>query len=34
MEPLATSPEEFSAEIREATHRWPQVVKAMGLPPQ
>lgn len=34
MEPLATTPEEFSAEIREAAARWPALVKAIGLPPQ
>jgi tripartite-type tricarboxylate transporter receptor subunit TctC len=34
MEPVATTPQEFSAEIREATGRWPAVAKAMGLKPK
>ena len=31
MEPLATSPAQFGAEIREAVARWPAIVKAAGI---
>ena len=34
MEPLTTSPEQFSAEIRESVARWPAIVKAEGIRPQ
>ena len=34
MEPIATSPERFSAEIREAVVRWPPIVKAAGIRPE
>jgi tripartite-type tricarboxylate transporter receptor subunit TctC len=34
MEPLTPSPEQFSAEIREAAARWPAVVRAEGIRPQ
>ncbi len=33
MEPLATSPAQFGAEIREAVERWPAIVKAAGIRP-
>jgi len=33
MEPLTPSPELFSAEIREATARWPAIVRAEGIRP-
>jgi tripartite-type tricarboxylate transporter receptor subunit TctC len=33
MVPLATSPAEFSTEIREAVVRWPPIVKAAGIRP-
>jgi tripartite-type tricarboxylate transporter receptor subunit TctC len=31
MEPIATSPDRFSAEIRDALVRWPPIVKAAGI---
>jgi tripartite-type tricarboxylate transporter receptor subunit TctC len=34
MEPLTPTPEQFSAEIREAAARWPAVVRAEGLQPK
>ena len=34
MEPLATSPDQFSAEIREAVARWPPIAKAAGIRPE
>ena len=33
MEPLTPTPEQFSAEIREATARWPAIVRAEGIRP-
>ena len=34
MEPLATSPDRFSAEIRAAVVRWPAIVQAAGVRPR
>jgi tripartite-type tricarboxylate transporter receptor subunit TctC len=34
MEPLTPTPDQFSAEIREAVARWPAIVKAEGIGPQ
>jgi tripartite-type tricarboxylate transporter receptor subunit TctC len=34
MEPLATSPEQFSAEIRQAVTRWGPIAKAAGVRPE
>ena len=34
MEPIATSPDRFSAEIRESVVRWPPIVKAAGIRPE
>jgi tripartite-type tricarboxylate transporter receptor subunit TctC len=34
MEPLATSPEQFSAEIRQAVTRWAPIAKAAGVRPE
>ena len=34
MEPLATSPDQFGAEIREAVTRWPPIAKAAGIRPE
>jgi tripartite-type tricarboxylate transporter receptor subunit TctC len=34
MEPMATSPDQFSAEIRESVARWPAVVRAEGIRPE
>ena len=33
MEPMATSPDQFNAEIREAVVRWPPIVRAEGIRP-
>jgi tripartite-type tricarboxylate transporter receptor subunit TctC len=34
MEPMATPPDRFSAEIRESVERWPPIVKAADIRPQ
>ena len=34
MEPVATPPDQFAADIREAVVRWPPIVKAAGIRPQ
>lgn len=34
MEPLATSPDQFSAEIRQAVMRWAPIAKAAGVRPE
>ena len=34
MDPLSTSPEQFSAEIKAAVARWPAVARAAGVQPQ
>ena len=34
MEPIATPPDRFGAEIREAVKRWPAVVRDAGITPQ
>ncbi len=34
MDALATPPEQFSAEIKEAAARWPAIVRAAGIRPQ
>jgi tripartite-type tricarboxylate transporter receptor subunit TctC len=34
MEPLATPPEQFSSEIREAVTRWPPIAKSAGVRPE
>ncbi len=34
MEPLATSPDQFSAEIRQAVRRWPPVAEAASVRPE
>jgi tripartite-type tricarboxylate transporter receptor subunit TctC len=34
MEPLATSPDQFSAEIRQAVTRWAPIAKAAGIRPE
>lgn len=34
MEPIATSPYRFGAEIRESVTRWPPIVKAAGIRPE
>ena len=34
MDPLTTSPEQFSAEIKAAVARWPAVARAAGVQPQ
>jgi tripartite-type tricarboxylate transporter receptor subunit TctC len=34
MEPLATSPDQFKAEIRESVVRWPPIVRAVGIRPE
>jgi tripartite-type tricarboxylate transporter receptor subunit TctC len=34
MTPLAPTPEQFAAEIREAVARWPAIVKAAGIEPK
>ena len=34
MEPIATTPDRFAAEIREASKRWPPIVKAAGIRPE
>jgi tripartite-type tricarboxylate transporter receptor subunit TctC len=31
MDPLTPSPDQFSAEIREAAARWPGIVRAEGI---
>jgi tripartite-type tricarboxylate transporter receptor subunit TctC len=34
MDPIANSPDQFSAEIREAVTRWPPIVRAAGIRPE
>ena len=34
MEPIATPPDRFEAEIKEAVKRWPPIVRAAGITPQ
>ena len=34
MVPLAPTPEQFSAEIRESVARWPGIVKSLGILPR
>jgi hypothetical protein len=34
MAPLAPTPEQFAAEIREAVARWPGIARAAGVAPK
>jgi tripartite-type tricarboxylate transporter receptor subunit TctC len=31
LEAIATTPDAFAAEVKDATARWPQVVKSLGI---